>query len=83
MSSYETLLENYNIEEKYANDSFSNMMTCFESLNVFANEDVNFDVIISLEEAESGKIKDTAAKVKEAAKRTAINLEKEGYGFHC
>ncbi len=77
MSSYETLLENYNIEEKYANDSFSNMMACFESLNAFANEDVNFEVTISLEEAESGKIKDTAAKVAEAAKRTVGTLEKK------
>ncbi len=76
MSNYETLLENYNIEERYANDTFSNMMACFESLNAFANEDVNFDVIISLEEAESGNIKDTAGKIKEAAKRTAATLEK-------
>ena len=75
MSSYETLLENYYTEKKYENDSFSNMMACFESLNAFANEDVNFDVIISLEEAESGKIKDTAGKVKEAAKRTYAVLE--------
>jgi actin-related protein len=77
MSSYETLLENYNIEEKYANDSFSNMMACFESLNAFANEDVNFEVVVSLEEAESGKIKDTAGKIKEAAKRTAKAIEKK------
>ena len=81
MSSYETLLENYNIEKKYENDSFSNMMACFESLNAFANEDVNFEVTISLEEAESGKIKDTANKIKEAAKRTAINLEKKVSDF--
>jgi actin-related protein len=77
MSSYETLLENYNLEEKYANDSFSNMMACFESLNAFANEDVNFEVVVSLEEAESGKIKDTAGKIKEAAKRTAKAIEKK------
>jgi CRISPR/Cas system CMR subunit Cmr6 (Cas7 group RAMP superfamily) len=77
MSSYETLLENYNLEEKYANDSFSNMMTCFESLNAFANENVNFEVVISLEEAESGKIKDNVTKIKEAAKRTAKAIEKK------
>ena len=81
MSSYETLLENYNIEEKYANDTFSNMMSCFESLNAFANEDINFEVNISLEEAESGKIKDNIAKIKEGAKRTSEVLKKKVSDF--
>jgi hypothetical protein len=81
MSSYETLLENYNIEKSYENDSFSNMMACFESLNAFVNEDVNFEVTISLEEAESGIIRDNFGKIKEAAKRTTRVLEKEVSDF--
>ena len=77
MPSYETLLENYNTEEKYKNDTFSNMMSCFESLNAFANEDVNFEITISLDEALSGEIKDTAAIINEAANHTATAIEKK------
>ena len=57
MSGYAALLENYLEEEKYANDTFAGIASCLESLTDFVNEDVNFDMTISLTEAETGDIK--------------------------
>lgn len=74
MSSYETLLENYLEEKSYENDTFSNVAACLESLTSFANEEVNFEMVITLEEAESGSIKDKAAKLGATVKKTIHNL---------
>ena len=68
MSGYATLLENYLEEEKYANDTFAGIASCLESLTDFVNEDVNFDMTISLIEAESGDIKEKDKKVSAARK---------------
>ena len=68
MSGYATLLENYLEEEKYANDTFAGISSCLESLTDFVNEDVNFDMTISLTEAETGDIKEKDKKVSAAIK---------------
>ena len=68
MSGYAALLENYLEEEKYANDTFAGISSCLESLTDFVNEDVNFDMTISLTEAETGDIKEKDKKVSAAIK---------------
>lgn len=66
--SYAAMLENYLEEEKYANDTFAGISSCLESLTSFVNEDVNFEMTISLTEAESGDIKEKDKKVSAAIK---------------
>ena len=74
MSSYAALLENYLEEEKYANDTFAGISSCLESLTDFVNEDVNFDMTISLTEAETGDIKEKDKKVSAAIKNGITKL---------
>ena len=74
MSGYAALLENYLEEEKYANDTFAGIASCLESLTDFVNEDVNFDMTISLTEAESGDIKEKDKKVSVAIKNGITKL---------
>lgn len=73
MSSYAALLENYLEEEKYANDTFSSISSCLESLTSFVNEEVNFEMTISLTEAEDG-IKEKDKKVSSAIKKGISTL---------
>ena len=74
MSSYAALLENYLEEKKYANDTFASIASCLESLTDFVNEDVNFDMTISLTEAETGDIKEKDKKVSAAIKNGISKL---------
>ena len=74
MSGYAALLENYLEEEKYANDTFAGISSCLESLTDFVNEDVNFDMTISLTEAETGDIKEKDKKVSAAIKNGISKL---------
>lgn len=74
MSGYAALLENYLEEEKYANDTFAGISSCLESLTDFVNEDVNFDMTISLTEAETGDIKEKDKKVSAAIKNGITKL---------
>ena len=59
--SYESLLENYVDESAVV--SFAEMNTMLESLSDFVNEEVNFTVEISIQEAEEGEVKDKENKV--------------------
>ena len=68
------MLENYLEEEKYANDTFAGISSCLESLTSFVNEDVNFEMTISLTEAESGNIKEKDKKVSAAIKNGISKL---------
>ena len=77
MSGYAALLENYLEEEKYANDTVSNISSCLESLTDFVNEEVNFEMTISLTEAEGGEIKEKAKKVSAAIKNGIAKLIKK------
>ena len=72
--SYAAMLENYLEEEKYANDTFAGISSCLESLTSFVNEDVNFEMTISLTEAESGDIKEKDKKVSAAIKNGISKL---------
>ena len=72
--SYAAMLENYLEEEKYANDTFAGISSCLESLTSFVNEDVNFEMTISLTEAESGNIKEKDKKVSAAIKNGISKL---------
>lgn len=72
--SYTALLEECFLEEKYSNDTFASIAENFDSLTNFVNEDVTFGVMISLEEAESGNIKDKAAAIGKSAKKAWDNL---------
>lgn len=74
MASYATLLENAMAEEQYKNTTFTELSGCLESLTAFVNEDTEFNVMISLTEAESGDIKDKAAKISAAVKQGIHNL---------
>lgn len=75
--SYAALLENYLEEEKYANDTFANISSCLESLINFVNEDVNFEMTISLTEAENGDIKEKNKKISTAIKNGIDKLIKK------
>lgn len=81
MSSYATLLEEHFEEEMLSNDTFSNISSCLESLTGFVNEEVNFEMTISLEEAVSGNIKDKAAKISGSVKTAISNLIKKLIAF--
>ena len=72
--SYTTLLESYDDEHKYANTTFAEMAEMLDSLNEFANEEIQFTVEISLQEAEDETIKDKAGKVGAALKSGAQKL---------
>ena len=74
MASYATLLEDAMVEEQYKNTTFTELSGCLESLTAFVNEDTEFNVMISLTEAESGDIKDKAAKISAAVKQGIHNL---------
>lgn len=74
MASYATLLEEANIEEKYQNETFSELASYLESVTAFVNEDVEFNVMISLTEAESGEIKEKDSKISKAVKNGIQNL---------
>ena len=74
MSSYATLLDECAKEEIYANETFSSLGSYLESVTNFVNEDVNFEVTISLDEAVSGEIKDKAGKIGATVKRAIASL---------
>lgn len=74
MSSYAELLEESKQEEMLANETFSSLASYLESVTDFVNEDVDFNVTISLEEAVSGEIKDKAAKIGASIKKTIDSL---------
>ncbi len=74
MSSYATLLDECAQEEMYANETFSSLGSYLESVTNFVNEDVNFEVTISLDEAVSGDIKDKAGKIGASVKKAIDSL---------
>ena len=81
MSGYAALLEDYYNEQKLANDTFTGISECLESLTSMVNEEVEFGVMITLQEAEEGAIKDKAGKIASSVKRTAEALVKRLIAF--
>lgn len=81
MSSYAELLEEFKQEEILANETFSSLASYLESVTDFVNEEVDFNVTISLEEAVSGEIKDKAAKISASAKKAVDALIAKLEGF--
>lgn len=74
MSSYESLLEAYNEEEKFSNVSFEEMGQMINSLTDFVNEEVSLTMEITLEEASKDTIADKAIRLKAAAKQAIRNI---------
>lgn len=68
MSGYEALLEKSFQEEEIKNDTFASVGACLESLTAFVNEDVDFSVTISLNEAEDEAIDNKKGKISAAIK---------------
>lgn len=80
MSGYAALLENYLEEDRYANETFSSISESLDSLTAFVNEGVNFEMTISLTEAEDG-IADKEKKVSATIKKGIENLIKKLEAF--
>lgn len=74
MSTYESLLEDYNYDERLENVSFEEMGNMIDSLTEFVSEEVNCTVEISLQEAESESIKDKVSKIGQGIKNTCARL---------
>jgi hypothetical protein len=76
MSSYESLLETYNEEEKFSNVSFEEMGNILESLTEFVNEEVEITVEMTLQEAEevANDEEKKSAKFGAAVKKTIERL---------
>lgn len=77
MSSYESLLENYALEERFENITFAEMGSILESLTEFVDEEVNVTVEISLQEAEDESIKDKASKIATGVRTGISNIIKK------
>ena len=66
MSSYAALLEEYYEENRYANDTFTDIETFMESVGDIVNENVDFNITLSLNEV---SLKDAGANAKKIGQK--------------